>query len=381
MELFKASNQWATRPEDQKFYTIGDAYQACLSYKQTAVEKADVQPSTLRVQADGNDILLYGKGDRPARLTHWAFGQLSQRIAAPAGYLRGLPATLAAQNMNHGLKARYGTVDAPTSQDETVNLLVHSNGGLLVRAFTSERYSRIWNHDILRRMQDFEQHGWTTPKPFEFSGGSGWGGDQEWKKEPTIYVSDHDIFVFMVNNDNRLREIGNAAGLGRGFFVENSEVGASKLKVTTFLYRFVCCNHIVWGAQEVFEVGIRHVGSAVDKANKVLDQLEVQLTKYANESASDDEAKIEKLQKTVIGANKEEVLDTLFNKLKNVPGASRKVLTAGYDMAELNRETDGDPNTIWGMVNGVTRYSQTVPFADERTTIDRAAAKLVDLAF
>ena len=59
-------------------------------------------------------------------------------------------------------------------------------------------------------------------------------------------------------------------------------------------------------------------------------------------------------------------------------GLTRTALTAGYDLAEVSGQ-DGDPRSVWGMVQGLTRFSQTVPYADERTVIDKAAGKLLDL--
>jgi len=36
---------------------------------------------------------------------------------------------------------------------------------------------------------------------------------------------------------------------------------------------------------------------------------------------------------------------------------------------------------VWGFVQGATRYSQTIPYQDQRIAIDRAAAKVLDMAF
>ena len=47
---------------------------------------------------------MIGAQGASALLTHHAFGQLATLSKAPANYLRTLPATLAAQNLNHGLK-------------------------------------------------------------------------------------------------------------------------------------------------------------------------------------------------------------------------------------------------------------------------------------
>jgi hypothetical protein len=182
MNIFKANQQWATRPDDEKFLDIRSAYEQSLAYAQTAVEKSDVQPGSLRVEADKGEVMLVGKGNIPARLTHWSFGQLASRVGAPASYLRSVPATLAAQNLNHGLRQVYGTADVPLDPQQSVNLLVHQNGNMVVRAFTSERYTRIWNHTLLRRMLDFQNHGWTTPVAFETTAHA----HREGTKEATI---------------------------------------------------------------------------------------------------------------------------------------------------------------------------------------------------
>ena len=57
------------------------------------------------------------------------------------------PATLAAQNLNHALAKVDASADGPTS-----NLLLHSNGGFQVRAFTSENDTRIWEAKITGRI-------------------------------------------------------------------------------------------------------------------------------------------------------------------------------------------------------------------------------------
>jgi len=51
MELFKAANQWATRPADERFWTLQEAAHACLAYRRQAGTKA-VPYADLRVEAD-----------------------------------------------------------------------------------------------------------------------------------------------------------------------------------------------------------------------------------------------------------------------------------------------------------------------------------------
>ena len=370
MELFQASRQWATRPADQRFGTIEDAYAQSLHYAQHSAEKTDVLPSTLRTIAEDGEVKLIGKKDVAVDLTHYAFGQLASKVGAPAGYLRELPATLAAQNLNYGLAAKFGTAQNPVADVNNVNILAHSNGKQVIRAITSDRYERIWNHEVLGRLLNFKDAGWDTPIAFEYANGAGWG-QPTGEHEKTIYVSDHDLFVFLVNNKFRLTEKGNDSGLGRGFFVTNSEVGASALKITTFLYRYICANHIVWGAKEVQNVSFRHVGDIRRK----WEGISATLTKYANESASDDEAKIESLKHAILGGTKDGVLDRVFAELRGA--ISQKVIARGYELAVQHELTDGNPHSRWSVVQGLTRASQETEFGDERVRIDTAAAKLL----
>jgi Domain of unknown function (DUF932) len=388
MELFKANRQWATRPADERFETLQSLYEATKAYAATARENI-VPISIIRAEANGNDVNLTGKAGNPAVFTHWSFGQLCGRIGAPAAYLRELPATLACQNINHGL-ANYA------DKSETANLLFHANGNLLLRAFTSEKYSRIWNWEVAERLLRLQDAGWTPATVDKrFDGGdptkcqvcNGLGaapnGDGVRAKcqtckgtgraFPALYASDHDMFAFVRNSSAVIREPGNADGLQRGVIVENSEVGASALKLTRFLYREMCGNHIIWGASKVIEISVRHVGDARQRWSLYQGELK----RYAESSVSDEEAKIASAKTCKIGDTKEQVLDRLFG-MRTI-GLSRKCLEAGYDAAQPNQ--DGDPRTVWGMVQGLTRHSQTIAYADTRTGIDRAAGKLMEADF
>ena len=345
----------------------------------------------LRAEAIDGEVRMVGKRNNPAMLTHWSFGQLARKIGAPADYLRDLPATLACQNLNHGL--------AKLSADDEAKakLLFHSNGSLMLRAITGQDYARIWNYEIAAKLLELESQGWTPAKPdLRFDGGDaskcqvcdGTGGvkvDVEMtdgdcqtckgtgQALPALYASDHDMFAFVKNNSATIREQGNPDGLQRGVIVSNSEVGAASLRLTRFLYREMCGNHIIWGASKVVEIAIRHVGDARNRWGVY----EAEVKRYAEESASEDEAKIASARRVVIGATKEDVLDKLFS-IRGI-GLSRKALDASYD-AVVTAE-DGQPNTVWGIVQGITRYSQTLKHADARTEMDRAAGRIMEVDF
>lgn len=351
MELFAASSQWATRPDDERFATIADLTTATKHYANFAREST-VKYGQLAVIADGTEVKVVGPSANPARLTHWAFGQLSARLGAPAEYLRTLPAQLAVDNLSHGFTRR--------DLDSSAKLLIHSNGSLLVRAFTGEGYARIWNYEVAERLQPLMDAGWTVPPSYT---------DAE--KPSGLYASDHDMFAFLVNQDRGIREPGQPGQLYRGVFIENSEVGASSLRCTRFLLREVCGNHIVWGATEVIEMAIRHVGDINSKASSFF----AQVREYADDSANDDEAKIKRAFNFKIGDTKEEVLDRIFGK----GILSRKQTDAAYEIAEKVEQLD--PRTAWGLAQGVTRIARDLPFADTRVALEKKAGAILQMAF
>jgi hypothetical protein len=181
------------------------------------------------------------------------------------------------------------------------------------------------------------------------------------------------MFAFLSNRDLSIEEAGSTGAMYRGVIVENSEVGAAALKLTRFLYREMCGNHIIWGASDVIDFRIRHVGEIKDKMRR----WEVVLNSYANESSSLEEARIVKAQRTILGDTKQGVLDKLFG-IKGL-GLNRKQIEASYDAVVVDQ--DGDPRTVWGYAQGVTRYSQSLPYADKRNEIDRAAGRVLKIAF
>lgn len=387
MNLYQANKQWSVRPADERFWTLEEMYSACKQYADTAKEMA-LSCVDIRVEAVDEDVRLVGRKGQPALLTHWSFGQLSGLVGAPADYLRGLSATLAVQNLNWGLKHR---ADRLSEDASNLKLLFHQNGDLLLRAITSEKYTRIWNYEVAQRLVGLQDLGWRVPPARPAQSGQP-------KSRPAteqdvlrlkmanigiqvgdtiapagIYASDHDMFVFLVNEDNRIND-GTPEGLGRGFFVTNSEVGGGSFVITTFLYRFVCGNHIVYDAQQVAEIRIRHTGAADQLA---WSRLQVQVKRYANSSVSELEAKIARARQYEIAGSKEEVLDKIFA-IRNL-GCPRKTLDLAYETAVQYEDTDGSPRTPWGMAQGLTRVSQATDYADVRMRIDRAAGKVLEV--
>ncbi len=351
MELHKASNQWASRPADERFATLAALRDATAAYRDNAIQSRGVDLAALTIDGSGGDLQIVGQSGKRAVPTYHAFGQLCARAKAPAAYLRSLPATTAAEALSHSL-ARAG------EDDRSASLLFRQNGRLELRAATSEKYARIWNvevADALLRLQA-AQPSWVFPEAFRSATGrQGWG---EKRTIPVAYASDHDLFVFLW-----------------GFFVENSEVGAAAFTLTTFLFDMVCANVIVWGAREVHELSVRHVGSARERAFR---ELSVEVKKYADTSAGEQTATVARARVKLLGDKREDVISALFG--KKLPGLTKGTIGEAYDLA-AETPRYGDPRSVWGVVNGLTEVSQRQDVAEDRVAIDRAAGRVLQMAF
>ncbi len=379
MELFNACNQWATRPPDERFSSLAEMLAACRGYYDSACQ-ASVPFDTLKLKAVGDEVKITGSKDLEANLTFWAFGQIARLAAAPAAYVRELSPTLAADCLNYGLKRR-------SASSAPVELLFHKKADehgqltlptaaaiapspLLLRALTSEKYTRIWNWEVIERLLPMQEQGWRVPPARPAHAGQ--PGVRPATEEDVLedrgfalsvkigdpiapaglYASAHDMFAFLINEKNRISD-GTDQGLSRGVFFENSEVGDKSLRCTTFLYRHVCGNHIVWDASNVIKLSIRHVGKAREKFSDFI----LDLKKYANAGASRDEAKIKKAKTRSIAATKEDVLSKLFKLLNQ--NISLEQLDTAFDLVEDHYRIDGDPHSFWGMAQGITRFEST----------------------
>jgi len=76
------------------------------------------------------------------------------------------------------------------------------------------------------------------------------------KRATTLYASDCDVFIFLVNEARPIDVDGQT--YFRGFYTWNSEVGKATFGRASFLYSYVCANRIIWGARDVEELRIRH---------------------------------------------------------------------------------------------------------------------------
>lgn len=362
--LMTASHQWATRPDDQRFTSLDELLN--FTRRQKEISRAYVAPSRKILAtptADGDHkslVVIDPQRDEPIAPTHFAFGQLCALMGAPAGYLRQLPAALAADNLNYGAYSRNVSDVGLMTREDLIN---HE-----LAAATGPNYGRVWNAEVVGALR--HRFGDGVTGDFTVPGEFGRKLDQVTKANTTLYASDRDMFVFLADETNRI-EVPNPNGgvrqLARGFFVWNSEVGSTSLGIATFLFDYVCMNRIVWGPREYREFRIRHTSGA---PLRWVDEVTPALEAYAHSATTSITEAIEKAQKARLeGDGLDEFLARRFN---------RNQLSAikAAHVADESRPIE----TLYDVVQGVTAYARGIRHQDERVSLEREAGKVLDLA-
>lgn len=357
--LFTVSSQWRSRPDDQRFTSLTelDAYKKKLKAASKGVVVANRKIEFRPARENPREGLeVYDPNGIPFVATHHSFNQLANLAGAPAGYLRDLPAPIAADCLNYGYRFKRGVEDIGV-------LLTKFTDLNSIRAATGPNYGRIWDAELtdamIERFGDGVTGDWKVPGEF--------GKDVAvTKANTTLFASDRDMFVFLADEKNRIELPGRRAGMmgtfARGFYTWNSEVGAGTIGAAFFLFDYVCCNRIIWNVEHFQEVRIRHTAGA---PSRWLEEVEPVLVEYANAS--------EKPVINMIEAQRRAKIDDLDAFL-----AARFTKKDAVAIQAAHVADEGRPiETRWDAITGITAFARSIPHQDRRVAIEREAGKLL----
>jgi hypothetical protein len=354
--LMTASNQWASRPDDQRFLdleSLGDA----VDRRRMASRQVTLPLNKLDVNyTDDNELVVDGHGGAHATLTNWSFGQLATIAKAPAAYLRKLPAPMAMMNLQYGLE---------NSDDARQNakLLYRESGEVgEIRAATSPQYGRIWDSQIVSAVQKMNADGrWTVPL-------KAYDGVNS-KQATTLYASDRDVFIFLVD-ESRPIDIDEQTYF-RGFYTWNSEVGKATFGLATFLYSYVCANRIIWGARDIEELRIRHTSMAPER---FIEQATPALAALSESSAEPIVAAIRKAKDTYVGKTMGDVESFLARKGFK-PLESKVAISLAASGGSSG--SSGNPANLWDLIQGGTAAAREIGSQDDRLGVEKRWSSLL----
>jgi hypothetical protein len=367
----RVSSEWFSRPDDERFLSLQELY-ATLRERADRAEARTVESRAIRVEArrdDGERLALIVPGrEAPIAPTHWSFGQLCGLVGAPAGYLRELPAPLAGINLQHGLLKH---------RAELVKTLEAENGRVELRAVTGQDYGRIWDHELVGAVMKIAGNGtgdtnWKVPGVLDWSSMTHNPYVDVTKETTTLYASDRDVFLFLVDDTHPI-EAGRLPNgepdlYFRGFYCWNSEVGSKTLGIASFFLRAVCANRNIWGAEDFQEISIRHNKFATQR---FAHEAAPALRRFANSSPAPFIAGIKSAREQIV-ARKDEERETFLRKRGFSKAETAKVI------ASVLEEEGHPPESVFDFVQGITALARSRPHQDARLELEGKAKLLLN---
>jgi len=308
-----------------------------------------VMPSQL-IQAveDAGTLKIDLKNHGKWPLNHWGSLQLAEKAGIPAQYYHkmldnGL-VDLTAQNVNQWFKKQ---------QD---NRLVRIADGK-VRAILSDRYRQLDNYDVaIRAMESAQKYGARV--------------DRCELTETRMYVR------FLLPGQTQELKPGDD-GIP-GLQISNSEVGAGAFRVEPFLFRVVCANGLI-APDSLYKIhigGRLEVGELVyrDDTRRIMDQSVYHQVRDIIDSTFSNQETLRKLVEQLRGAAKITIQDP-----REVVDATAKDLDLSEEKKlDLLRYFAKEGDTVFGLVNGITRLAQDESDFDRRVDLERYAGERLE---
>ena len=369
----RVSSEWFSRPDDERYLSLTDLYDAVRRRAERAqtrtVESRAVRVEASRDSAERLALIVPGRSE-PVAPTHWSFGQLCGLVGAPTSYMRQLPAPLAGINLQHGLLSH---------RAELVKTLEADDGRVELRAVTGPDYGRIWDHELVAAVMKIAGNGtgdtrWKVPGVLDWSTMTHNPFVDVTKDTTTLYASDRDVFLFLVDDTNpieagRLPD-GSPDLYFRGFYCWNSEVGSKTLGIASFYLRAVCMNRNLWGVENFEEITIRHSKFA---AQRFAHEAAPALTRFADSSPAPFIAGIKAARERIV-ARSDEDRDSFLRKRGFSKSETVKIIET------VLHEEGRPPESVFDFVQGITALARGKAHQDARLELEGRAKRLLERA-
>lgn len=366
------SAQWASRPDDQKFTSLSALHEQVATWADES-EAVNVLPAdiTCNYDADDHDALRIEVAGAEVIPTHWSFDTVCRAAGAPPNYMRSLPAPLAAVNLNYGLK---------TADPKEVSAYIRQNGSTTLRGITSTRYGRILDRDVVEAVRKIAGNGtgdtrWKVPGCIDWSSEFGVAYNPNvniTKQNTTLYASDRDVFLFLVDDRNPIEvgklDDGSPDLMFRGFYVWNSEVGSKTFGFASMYLRGVCQNRNLWGVEGFSELTFKHTASAPDR---FIEQAIPALELFSEAGTTKLIAGVNAAKATIVAKSDDDRIEFLGRYGFSERAAKRIVNTVEIEEGHL-------PSSVWDFAQGVTAVARTEEYQEARIAMEQIAGRMLD---
>lgn len=329
-ELFK-------RRPDECFDSFDSLHQHCTRQRVQSNEFWE-RPQDLTVT---HDLTFCTDDGSELTLNDWSFSQ----VCRMSGISKDTINRLSHKTASRAIEETLPRSDKPLQIAET---------GGQIRSVHGVAYTRLWNVELLDVVREFATE-FTPPQKATDDTSTG------------LYCGEQDMFAFMIDPTGWAEIEGEA--FAPGFFIWNSEVGRRSVGIQTFWFQKVCQNHIVWDATKVVDFSRKHtanVREALDEIRKHIEQLV--LTRDQRRDSFTEV--IRKAMKERLGRDVDEVMKVL--------SAGKIPRTLVKEAMEIAKRQGGF--TVFSLVDALTKLSQKITYAGDRTELEVRIGQLLALA-
>lgn len=337
--LTKAHRELYARSPDECFDSLQSLWEHCHRRKQESLDRWTASQD-LRVCPSDNLLGLNAGTDGAFLLNDWSFTQLCKIAGVGKDTVNRLSPETAAQVFAETLPRSAKPMQLLTKEQS-------------VRSLHGVSYTRLWDVDLVTTLREFAVD--FQPPQKAITGGTG------------LYAGEQDVFAFLIDPTG-WAEIGGEA-FAPGFFVWNSEVGKRSVGISTFWFQAVCQNHIVWDATEVTEFTRKHTASVHDSLGEIRRMIEALVQK--RDERKDGFVKLmKKAMETTLGQDADEVEKVL----------AKQGITKSLAKRALEIAMEKGRFTVWCILDALTRLTQELENAGDRTEADQKVSRLLALA-
>lgn len=366
------SGQWASRGPDERYTSLREML-AMMDLRsgmsnERNVLLGDIIPRLTHEGSVGFEI--EGEILEP---TNYSFQQLGTEMKVPTGFFKSVLSEapeLVVQCLEHGRRK----LDRP---DQEVQLY---RSGTNLRGVTGPKYGRIEDREIVRALDEATRESgalWEVPTAFAMPGTPSFACVDPTKDQTTLYASDRDVCLFLVDQRNPIEagfvtdpETGGRVPdvYSRGIIVRNGECGGVALSVSTFLYRWVCFNRSIREQKGFQKVSLPHRANVRDHFLKTMVPA---MKSFVNGSAVGIADEIQRSKDAALVRDDDDCFTRLTTTFGFGPEVARTIM--GRSLLEDARPI----RSAFDMVQAMTAAARGIRQQDDRMKIERAAGDIL----
>jgi hypothetical protein len=378
--LTDASDQLFSRPADEHFQDF-DSIMTSARHSQATGEEVTVSADSIIVLPgdEGQDrFRLQLKDGLTVDLNHYSLGQLAGGARVPMALLERISSKTGAQVLNESMRAGEGMTDRKALLEKT-----GENGDYRLRSLTSDSYHRVWDAEILGEIER-----WLLPVGYEPTRPTINTDAQQnnimGNDKPALFRGDRDSYVFFSVPPKEDANDDGFGGLRSGFMVKNSEVGAGSAYYTECLFRGMCANFLIWGAENVTTRRQVHRGS--DNMRRWTLEMRATIQDMSLEIQGDAYAKFAAAAKAAFAGdgsptdkNKAESAQRLQRQFRVTKGIASDAVEAALQPLNQEGRPEKTPDlSHWTVANGLTWEAKDTRYAGKLHELGRVGREVIE---